>query len=660
MRSDWYQEQTCELIIEGINSVSSFLNNVNKETYLLDSDNINSFSEKEREIANKIFDVLKWSQLDRNSTFNLVSKNIDEIDVVNSNIIESLSDIGKWYESEKSDIFKPQRILQFSGKEYFFDKFAGKYFYWQKYRWIDKSRWKGTVKVWTVNPTQRIELIKEHSEDWRSWSNSLLAKDEYKSYEAQEKYNFIVEYEIANAAHTCESSNSILKRLEIRAKDMATEEGTHIFPPDRVTFNKILRRERKLSNPRPNIDKILYSPEFSLTLSKQRFLRFCTSIVDNNGLMQQCILWASQAQIDFIKSSPQVFISFWYQGIPSSFHILLVILAYSPTLQKIIPWWFVLLTTDSCLELFIQIFQYMKDEFGFDPNIINIPLQEQLFDWLRQVYPETILLGWYRDLIKKLYNYSKSSSDLSKIDLKELNSNFFQNIKKSFFRFSNLQKTFSSIVKKTKFKEDDVKYQELFAELQSLCYTFSDLLDYTIIKRVSVRPVEQFFEDYIANDLGKLKHVSLTVFISKLIEIENKCIDQTSEFKTINKIQIEADENEDTIDILQIYDKWDKEFDANIKATQERVDWILIESDVEIDPPLKYNRKYRSESSGGTLVKDDYFDWTGYTSNDINREKSLLKLAAEQFDIEQTPLQYPTGNNIKIFNITKVKTRNYS
>lgn len=70
--------------------------------------------------------------------------------------------------------------------------------------------------------------------------------EEFKPYEVQEKYNYIVEYEIAHAANTTENSNSILKRLEIRAKDLAVEEGTHIFPPDRVTFNKILRRERKL------------------------------------------------------------------------------------------------------------------------------------------------------------------------------------------------------------------------------------------------------------------------------------------------------------------------------------------------------------------------------------------------------------------------------
>ena len=618
----------------------------------MDPENIDSLSNKEKEIANKIYDILKWSQLDKNSTFSLIPKNIEEIDIFNPNIIESLNDIGKWYESEKADVFKPQKILQFSDKEYFFDKFAGKYFYWQKYRWVDKSRWKGTIKVWTVNPAQKIELITDHSPDWRSCPNSILSKEEYKAYETQERYNYIVEYEIANAAHTWENSNSILKRLEIRAKDMATEEGTHIFPPDRVTFNKILRKERKICNQKPNIDKILYSPEFSLTISKQKFFRFWTSTVDNNGLMQQWILWASQAQIDFAKSSPQVFISYWYQGVPNSFHILLVVVAYSTTLQQFLPWWFMLLSTDSWLDLYVQIFQYMKDEFGFDPNIINLPLHEQLYDSLKQVYPETILLGWYRDLIKKLYNYSKASTELSKIDLKELNSNFFQHIKKSFFRYSDLKKTFNNIVKKTKPSEVDSRYQELFTELQSLWYTYWDLLDYTIIKRVSVKPVEQFFDDYIFQDLGKLKHVSLTMLISKLIEIEHKCWSQKSEYKTINKLQMEADENEETIDVLQINEKWDKEISANVKATRDRSDWILIESDVEIDPPLKYNRKYRSENSS-TYIREDQLYENGYAMNEYNGEKSLMRLAAENFDLDHSEMPVPTGRNIKIFNITK-------
>ena len=108
-----------------------------------------------------------------------------------------------------------------------------------------------------------------------------------------------------------------MKRLELRAKDMANEVGTHIFPPDRMHFIKILKKERKTKNPKANLDKLLFSPQLSQTMDKKRFLRFSFNVVDSSGIMQQCILWASDKQIQYLKSSPQVFISMSYQAVPT-------------------------------------------------------------------------------------------------------------------------------------------------------------------------------------------------------------------------------------------------------------------------------------------------------------------------------------------------------
>ena len=114
--------------------------------------------------------------------------------------------------------------------------------------------------------------------------------------------------EIAQASDTTEHPNSIIKRLELKAKDMALEEGTHIFPPDRTNFMKVLKRERRAKNPKSNLDKLLYSPQFSKTKNKEKFLRFSFNINDESEIMQQCICWSSEKQIEYIKSSPQSFI----------------------------------------------------------------------------------------------------------------------------------------------------------------------------------------------------------------------------------------------------------------------------------------------------------------------------------------------------------------
>ena len=53
--------------------------------------------------------------------------------------------------------------------------------------------------------------------------------------------------------------------------------------------------------------------------------------------------------------------------------------------------------------MYSQLFQYLKDELDFEPYIINLPLHEQLNTSLKTVFPETILLGWYNDLIKDIF-----------------------------------------------------------------------------------------------------------------------------------------------------------------------------------------------------------------------------------------------------------------
>ena len=264
------------------------------------------------------------------TTCSILQKDVNDVQWL-GNITDSLNSLGKVYSNNESDVFKPPMSVQYSGKEYEFSKFSGRFFSYAKYKCTDYQRCKGSIKISSVDPSREIQIVHPHCEDCRSNCYGWTLNPERSPFEAQERYNYLVDYEIAQAVNTVEHPNSILKRLEIKARDMASEEGTHIFPPERTVFQKILRKERELWNPKTNLDKIIFSPDMSKTKTKQGFLRFSFNLVDKNGLMQQCILWISQKQVEFFRESPQFFISLTNQGIPKWFGSLLVIMNHSKT-----------------------------------------------------------------------------------------------------------------------------------------------------------------------------------------------------------------------------------------------------------------------------------------------------------------------------------------
>jgi hypothetical protein len=638
-----------------LNEMRIDLNRINQSTFLLDKDNIPKLPPKEKEIANKIYEVLKWSWIDSHKAFSKNPKDSVEVGSWSTDIQEALGSLGKIYTEGKTDVFKPSRLIHYKGKEYEFAKFSGRYFTFIKYKWSDFNRCRGAVKMTAIDPLKNVEMIIPHSQDCRSNWFGWKSEDTPITYETQEKFNYIVDYEIAQATNNTEHANSILKRLELRAKDMANESGTHVFPPDRMHFMQILKRERKSKNPKANLDKLLFSPELSQTKKKERFLRFSFNVVDNSGIMQQCILWASEKQIAYMKTSPQVFVSLWYQGVPTCFQTFITIIAFSTKVKKFIPCWFALASSDCWSDMFTQMFQYLKDEWGFEPNIINLPLHDQLYDALKKVYPDTILLGCYRNLVKKLYDFYSMSRELAKIRIQDIQKGFFGRLRKAFFRFSNMKKSFNWIMKAMKQKADDERYQELFSELQGICHKFSELLDYTIIKRVTVKPVEQFFQNYILKDLGKLKHISFTIFISKLIDVEDLFISEIENDEFNDTLNIEADENEETLDVTDLKTFWDKENEANSEAAQERLTSVLVDSDIELDCPPKTIKP----SVGYPLAtRSNNIDYNSEYYNP--NEKSLKQLAFENLGIKTDECEYPVGPDGKIFTIIKTKRRKLS
>ena len=200
-------------------------------------------------------------------------------------------------------------------------------------------------------------------------------------------------------------------------------------------------------------------------------------------------------------------------------------------------------------------------------------------------------------------------------------------------------------------KQSDERYQELFSELQRICHKYSELLDYTIIKRVTVKPVEQFFQKFLLKELSKLKHVSFTIFISKLIELESLFINSLQNPDEDEKLRISTDENEDTLDIVKMKPTWDKENQADSEAANERLTSTLIDSDIEIDPPI---RTIKPSVGYPLSVRSNNIQFEGCGEGN---EKSLKQLAFENLGIQGKDYQYPVNADGKIFNITKCKRR---
>jgi hypothetical protein len=114
------------------------------------------------------------------------------------------------------------------------------------------------------------------------------------------------------------------------------------------------------------------------------------------------------------------------------------------------------------------------------------------------------------------------------------------------------------------------------------------------------------------------------------------------------------------INITLYKNQWDRERQTLIKAAKERSESALLDSDVEIDPPLKHyhsksgayqNNHFRDRDENGDNFGTDFVN-----CNDPD-QKSLKQLAFENLGIQGNDYVYPVNKDGKVFEITKMPRR---
>ena len=225
--------------------------------------------------------------------------------------------------------------------------------------------------------------------------------------------------------------------------------------------------------------------------------------------------------------------------------------------------------------MYLQIFRYLKDSFKIEPNVIILPLNEHLQKALMRVFSKTIIIGWYLDLLHKLYLFTRQEWTLWCENEDLLEHNFFSLIKKSDFRKSDVNKTLKAVLERLNENWQDARYQVLFDELQKLCYQHSDILDYTIIKKVTLAPYDKFIE-YFHKTSWFNSDVSLTEFVEKLVKIEESLWQKRNlEFIEISEAVLK-DEIEENINFMSLWKQWKAKDSYVLNMIQKKQKWYSL------------------------------------------------------------------------------------
>jgi hypothetical protein len=217
-----------------------------------------------------------------------------------------------------------------------------------------------------------------------------------------------------------------------------------------------------------------------------------------------------------------------------------------------------------------------------NPSIINIPLNEKLHTALRKVYKKIILVGCFRDLIKRWVIFWHEQPSLKGISFHELNYNVFRYLRKSTFRESNIESALNEVIEQSSSQCPDSRYEDLFKMLRNLYSTYSDLLDYTIIKRVTNLPYFIFIT-YFLSQFESMHTVSFQEFTQKLIRVEYVTKDTSSGIFPSIDAEIKRDEGEDSVSILKEYEGWIEENRLDREAVVSKGRTYEWDSDEEIN-----------------------------------------------------------------------------
>ena len=192
LREDWSNWSDDETEIKVKDDSDNTFNPSTDILGLPSTDKLSQLNNLERRYISKIYNVLQGSQLTYNNCLKywIPPQNV-ELGVPKPRE-RSTGELISSNAKDKLEQFKPPRYFEFSGNEYYFNAFTGRYFSYMNYRCRDYKRCKGSIKLSTIDPLRNIEILKGHSDQCRSNSEDWSFSNQVNMYEKQERFNLLI------------------------------------------------------------------------------------------------------------------------------------------------------------------------------------------------------------------------------------------------------------------------------------------------------------------------------------------------------------------------------------------------------------------------------------------------------------------------------------
>ena len=519
--------------------------------------------------------------------------------------------------AEKIEIFKPPRIMYLNGYEYYYNTLTGIHNQNFNYRCRD-YKWKGSIKLASVNPFGSIDIFKDHSECWsvkNNWDAFIIEKEDW---ELQTKFNLLVESIISKEKYTTSKADMIYSELKVKAHELSKKHGIEIFAPDREAFVHRLRQERESLNPKSYIDKVIFNNMFRNTWNQNRFLRSSNNILDKNNERQKVVMWMSDFQSNILSASQRIKIGIVNYKIPKWFKAWLIIMAYWNQRMQFLPWCICLVTSIKWEELYHLILKYLINQFKIFPSEITVPLNLFLFRAIKIWYPKARVVGCFKDLVVKiLKKYIKLSSSPIK-DFEEVNFWLFSKISKDCFRYSNINKSIEQIEDKIESHSQESNFDKIVSYLKKTLWKYSNLLDYQSLESVTLNQIEDFWmrEVVYANENTE---DSLVNFIKWIIRIENE-LHYSNSIKTDISMLCNEIEKEDVIDVTEISREY-----YNLYS------WIHSKDELSSLSYFDYDTEFREIAKLQKEYSNQLLEWFHQNLMVKNANKRLKKEMSKQY-----------------------------
>ena len=440
---------------------------------------------------------------------------------------------------------------------------------------------------------------------------------EKEDWETQIKYNIYVESIISKEKYTNTKYEELFTWLKIRASEIYKQTNNQISAPDKESFVNRLRRERESLNPKWYIDKVIFNSMFQKTLNEDKYLRLSQNILDQHGRRQKFVLWMSDFQKSILSSSQNINIGLVTYQIPKWFKAWLIIMAHWSQRNQYIPWWFWLITSTNWFDLFELIFKYLINQFRIFPNEILIPCNQSLMKAVQKWYPKSKIIGWFKDLIIKILKKYIWINPQPLSSYEDINFRVFSRISKSFFKYSNINKTIEFIESNIQSFSQESLQEELMIYIKQTLRKYSVLLDYQSLEFVTLNHIEDFWMREVVCSEENVEQC-LVNFIKCIIRIENELHYYNSIKSDFSTICSEI-EQEDFIDVTEINQDYYSLNSWRISQNDEQ--WLLnFDFDIELREIAKLQKEYANQ----------LLDWFHQNIKSIAVKKRVIKEAVKQ------------------------------